>query len=477
LLLTNLWSRYNNDDEGDGMTRRRHAGRRIARAAGTLLILGLTAPAVRPQAAATTDRAFTLDNGLRVVLLERRTLPLINVVAAVGVGTKDETDAVSGVTHLLEHTILFRGTEIRSGSEVAADIRRHGAYFNAHTGQDIATFELTSPAEFADFALRNQKEILFNLKIAPPQLDAEKDVILEEIRQIEDDPFRIASSLVYQNLFPGHPYANPIYGRADILKALTAADVEAFYRRFFVPANTALAIVGDFGLDDMEAKVREVFGPLPRSDFKPAPLEAPAALPKTVEIHLERDVEEGYLVIGAAGPDYNNTDQYASDVLTEALGHGLSPMLVQALRGGRRDLVSSVSMSYVALKRAGAFLVYAALDPKNMDAAKREALAYLRQVRNESFSKAEFQGEAKDMAYEHLEGARNELRIAVQKAWESGLGLAQSLAMHMMLNETSSRIDYLERIARITPTDLRRIGTRYLSRAEYVVVTVLPRSK
>ncbi len=433
------------------------------------------APARPGRDAASKDRVLTLDNGLRVVLLERRNLPLVNVVVAVGAGTKDETAASSGVTHLLEHYILFRGTELRSGNQVAADIRRHGAYFNAHTGQDLALFELSAPAEYADFALRNQREILFNLKISADQVEAEKDVILEEIRQIEEDPFRIGGSLVYQNLFPGHAYANPVYGKPEVLKTLGAADVEAFYKRLFVPANAALAVVGDFGLDDMEARVRAVFGPLPKTDFRPAPLPSPPPLPKTVTIELERDVEEGYLVIGTAGPDYNSPDQYASDVLTEALGRGLSPKLVQALRGGRRDLVNSVTMSYIALKKAGAFIVYASLDPKNMEAAKREALAYLRRVRNESFSKNEFQGEEQAYAYEHLAGARNELRIAVQKAWESGLGLAQSLAMHIMLNETPSRIDYLERIAKVSPSDLRQMGARYLSRAEYVVVTVKPR--
>lgn len=448
-------------------------------ATGLLIVLAvvLAAPARPFQAAAAKDRVLTLDNGLRVVLLERRNLPLVNVVVAVGAGTKDETEAVSGVTHLLEHYILFRGTELRSGDQVAADIRRHGAYFNAHTGQDLALFELSAPAEHADFALRNQREILFNLKIEAGQVEAEKSVILEEIRQIEDDPFRLGGSLVYQNLFPGHPYASPVYGRPEVLKMLTVADIEAFYKRLFVPANAALSVVGDFGLDDMEARVRAVFGPLPRGEFKPAPLSPPALLPKTVEIDLEMDVEEGYLVVGTAGPDYNSPDQYASDVLTQALGRGLSPKLVQALRGGRRDLVSSVTMSYIALKKAGAFVVYASLDPKNMEAAKRETLAYLRRIRGESFSQNEFRGEEQAYAYEHLEGARNELRIAVQKAWESGLGLAQSLAMHVMLNETPSRIDYLERIAKVSPTDLRQIGARYLSRAEYVVVTVKPRAK
>jgi predicted Zn-dependent peptidase len=441
-----------------------------------ILLMALWAP-LGSQEAGTKDKSFTLDNGLRVILLERHNLPLINIVAAVNAGTKDETEATSGITHLLEHYVLFRGTEIRSGNEVARDIRRHGAYFNAHTGQDLAVFEISVPAENAAFALNNQRDILFNLKLTQADLDAEKEVILEEIRQIEDDPFRFGSALVYQNLFPGHPYAHPVYGRAETLKSLKVEDVARFYRQLFIPANTALAVVGDFDMAALETQIREVFGTVGKSEFAPSPPAKPAPLPKTIEIALERDVEEGYLVIGAAGPDYNDRNQYAADVLTQALGQGISPLLVQALRGGRRDLVNTVGMSYIALKKAGAFLLYATLDPKNMSAAKREAISYLRRVRNESFSKEEFLGEEKQFAYDHLESARNELRIAVEKAWESGLGLAQSLAMHMMLNETSAPIDYLDRIAAVSPTDLRQIGTKYLSRNEIVVVTVVPRKK
>ena len=75
-------------------------------------------------------------------------------------GTKDESDETSGLVHILEHYILFRGTEFRSGSEISQDIRRHGAYFNAHTSLDLATFEMSLPAEYADFALRNQNFLL-----------------------------------------------------------------------------------------------------------------------------------------------------------------------------------------------------------------------------------------------------------------------------------------------------------------------------
>jgi zinc protease len=431
----------------------------------------------RPASETPAVKSLTLENGLRVILLERHNLPLVNVVAAVDAGAKNETDASSGISHVLEHYVLFRGTEMRSGGDVAREVRRHGAYFNAQTGQDLSVFEISLPAEHADFALANQKDILFHLKLTPAELDAEKEVILEEIRLIEDDPFRCGASLVFQNLFPGHPYRMPVYGRAEAIKALTVDDVDRFYRARYVPSAMALAVVGDFAIADMEAKVRAVFGPVPRVEPIPSPLTRPSPLPKTIEIDLERDVEEGYLIIGAAGPDYNDADQFAADVLTQALGQGLNPMLNIALRGGRRDLIHTVQMSFTSLKRAGAFIVYLTLDPNNLAAAKKETVSFLRQVRGASFSKEEFFGEQRRYAYEHLESARNELRMDVQRAWESGLGLGYSLAMHALLNESAGGIDYLERIARVQPPDLRKIGSKYLSRSEYVIVSVRPKKK
>ncbi len=451
-----------------------HRGR-FRLAAAIVFIAALSAPAFQDPPSP-SDKTFTLDNGLRVFLLERRNLPLVHAVAAVNAGTKDETDATSGLTHLLEHAVLFRGTDVRSGNQVARDIRRHGAYFNAHTGQDLTLFEISVPAEHAAFALRNQKDILFHLRLTAEELDAEKEVIAEEILRIEDDPFRRGSALINQNLFPGHPYGRPVYGRRESLEALTLEDVEGFYRRFYVPGNMALAVVGDFRIAEMEAEVRAVFGPVPHAERPDTPLSPPSPLSKTVEIALEMDVEEGYLVVGAAGPDYSNPDQFAADVLTQSLGQGLSPMLVQALRGGSRDLIHSAFMNYAALKRAGAFIVFLTLDPRWMSAAKREAIDFLRRVRSLNFSKEEIMGqEAKDAIFEHLESAKNGLRIAVEKAWESGLGLAQSLAMHMLLRESPAPIDYLQRVARVTPSDLRTIGSRYLSRNAFVVVSITPK--
>lgn len=431
-----------------------------------------------PSSPAAVEKLLTLDNGLRVYLLERRATPLVNIVAAVNAGSKDETEATSGVIHLLEHYVLFRGTEERSGNEVAKDIRRHGAYFNAHTGQDLATFEISLPAEHAEFGLRNQKEILFNLKITQDEVEDEKEVILQEFRQLRDDPFRYGGALVYQNLFPGHPYGKPILGTEASLKALTREAVEEFYRRFFVPGNAVLAVVGDFALAEMEAKVKAVFGDVPKGDVVLTPLEKALPPPKTVEIEEALDVQEGYLIIGALGPDYNDPDQFAGDVLAQTLGHGLYPLLLKPLRSPR-DLAHAVTTTYIALKKAGAFVAYITLDPKNLNAAKREALNYLRRtLRSENFSKEDFvPSEERQEAFDHLEYAKNELRFAVQQAWESGLGLARALAHHVLLNDQGSKINYLEEVAKTTSSDLRKVGAKYFGRSEYVVVSVVPKKK
>jgi zinc protease len=422
------------------------------------------------------EKYFVLDNGLKIFLYERHNVPLVHIVAAVNAGSKDETDATSGLAHLLEHYILFRGTEVRSGSQVAQDIRRHGGYFNAHTSQDLATFELSLPSESAEFGLRNQKEILFDLKFGAAEVEAEKEIIFEELGQIKDDPFRYASIRLYENLFKGHPYGRPVIGKPEAIRALTIEQIENFYRTRFVPGNCALAVVGDIALQPIEDKVREVFGTVPKADVPPPRVSHPASLSKNIEIQDELDVQEAYLIVGASGPDYNNTDQYASDVLAEILGRGVNPLLYRPLKA-TRNLVNTASMFYLTLKYGGAFCVYLTLDPNRLAAAKNQLLQFLKQVRNENFERNDVVGEDVDLVFDYLTGAKNQILFAFQKAQESGLTLAESMAMHLLLREGETAPDYLDNIKKVTSSDVRKVAAKYLSRSDYVVVAIVPKKK
>ncbi len=439
------------------------------------LLAGVLGPALLLAAVPENPgKAFALDNGLRVFLYEKRDLPLFHVVMAFDVGSKNETDATSGLVHLLEHCILFRGTANRSGTEVSADIRRHGAYFNGNTGQDISAFEISLPSEHAEFALRNQKDILFHLDLSQAEFDEEKEVILEELSQMEDDPQRNAVDLVLQALFAGHPYGRSVYGRREVIRAATAGDVLGFYRKYFVADNCAMAVVGDFATADMEKLVREVFGPLPRTGFRPEPVAMTALLKKSVSQRFERDVKEGYLFLGFVAPDYNHEDQYAMTVLTEALGRGVNPLLPVLLRS-ERESVQAVSMSYLAGRFGGAVIVSIKMDPKDMTTVERSAVFHLKRAHNESYSKKDFLPEAEMYAFDYLESAKNQIRFAAGEAEESGLQLAGSLARHMLLNTREKVGRYLDGIDRVDSGDLRRTAARYLGKGEFAAVSIVPR--
>ena len=421
-------------------------------------------------------KEYELENGLRVFLYEKHTLPLINCVVAVNLGTKDESDETSGLVHILEHYILFRGTQIRSGTQISQDIRRHGAYFNAHTGLDLAVFEISLPSEHADFALKNQKEILFNLKITQEELDEEKKVILEEVSQVQDDPMRYAASLVYQSLFKDHPYQKPVYGRKEIIEATTVEQLEEFHQNFFIPQNCTLAIVGDFKIDEMEKKVRDTFGDLDKGAATARSYEKVHFLEKNVDVKHEMDVNQAYLVFGMIGPDFNHPSQYGIDILREILAGGVNPILNARLRG-RRNLIYNTWMQHGTFKYGGAIFIYITLDPKNISLVRREVINFLKDARNFNFSKEDFVGESQLYALDYLESAKNQIKFKYHRSQEEGLLIARSLARYLHLNEIPDRGGYLKNIEKINSSDLRKVTGEYLSKGRYVIVTVLPKKK
>ncbi|MFQ6070545.1 MAG: M16 family metallopeptidase [Candidatus Aminicenantales bacterium] len=422
------------------------------------------------------SKYFELDNGLKVFLYQRGNLPLVSISVSVNLGSKDETEETNGLVHILEHIILFGGTQFRTSEEVSQDIRRHGAYFNAHTSRDVITFDISLPSEYADFALENQKEILFNLKISREEVEKEKKVILEEIAQIKDDPIKYATNLVFQHVYKNHPYQYPIYGRREVIESATVDKIEKLYKTYFTPQNCSLAVVGDFKLDEMDAKVRRTFAEVEKRDHSLPSYEKASFLEKTVEIEHKMDVNLGYLVIGMSGPDFNHPDQYGVDVLVQILGRGVAPMLGYALRG-RRNLAYSAHMAFYPEKYGGAIIIYISTDPEKLKPARSETIKFLKNSRRERYSKEDFAPDEQMYILDFLESAKNQLSLGFYEGREKSINVANSLSRFLILNESEENKGYLENIEAITSSDLRKIAGRYLARGKYVIVSILPSEK
>jgi len=418
-------------------------------------------------------KSFELDNGLRVYLYERHSVPLVNFVFAVNCGSKNETSETNGIVHILEHCILFRGTDRRTGNQIAQETRRNGAYFNAHTSRDLVFFEISLPSEKSDFALSLQKEIVFHLNLTQESLDEEKQVILEEINQLQDDPVRYGSTLAFQNLFPGHPYQKPIFGRRDVIEKIEIGQVQQFYERYFVPENSALVALGDFDMNEMESKIKDVYGGLERRGFESQEFTSPHPLTQTIEIEKRMDVNLGYLIIGMHAPDYNHPDQYAIDVLTQILGRGIRPMLYNPL-SQRRLQVNSMSMNYGSFMYGGAILITISVDPKNLNALKKEITSYFRAIPKENYSRDDYPGDAGMYAMDYLGSAKNQLLFKAHRAQENGLYVASALAQHLLMNRQSEEGNYLEQIVGLDSGDIRKAADAYMNTGRHVIVTITP---
>ena len=407
-------------------------------------------------------------------MYEKHTLPLIHCAFAFNVGSKDEEESTNGLVHILEHYILFRGTKFRSGDEVSQDIRRHGAYFNAHTGRDLSIFELTLPKEHLEFALSNQEEILFQLEFDQQALDEEKKVILEEINQLKDDPFKYATTLLYQNIFQNHPYQRPIFGREEIIQNATIDQLDKFYRKYFVPDNCALAVVGDFTIKEIEDKIKLSLGKLKSTGFTAKEFKKATPMEKTIEIEKEMDVNTAYLAIAMPAPDYSDDDQYAMDLLTECFGRGLNPMLTIPLMRNRIT-TGSLRMGYSAHLYGGTTAIFIALEPKNLKRAKNEIIRYLKQARQQDYSKTDLIGDARFYAIDYLESAKNRVLLRGEQAQENGLRIAVSMARYLHMTQNSGQKNYLDNINKTSSSDLRKVAGKYLSRKAYMIVYIVPK--
>lgn len=419
---------------------------------------------------------YTLENGLEVFLYKKTTLPVINFVFAFNVGSKNESKETSGLCHVLEHCILFRSSKFIDDKGFGPEIRRHGAYYNAHTGRDISLFEISLPSEHYEFALQILKEILFDFDLKQNDLDDEKEVILEEINRTQDDPYKTAVSVVYQNLFQNHSYQKPVYGDRDVIQKLRADQVIKFYQKYFVPNNCALAVVGDFSMEDMENKIQKILGSIPQNDLKRETFNDIEPLKKTVKTEIKMDVEMGYLAIGLNAPGYNSTDQYAADLLTEIFGKGFNPLINQPLRN-RMIKAHSLRMSYFCDKHGGAIVIFIGMDPKYLNTAETEITKYLKTSRRLNYSKSDYSSSTQYYAFDILESAKNRIKFNTEEADEQGLMIGYSLVRYLLMNEMKDRGNYLDIINNLNSSDIRQAAGNCLSQKGRVIVKIIPDKK
>ncbi len=218
-----------------------------------------------PVMAASADwQIEQLDNGLKVMILENHQVPQVNISTTISVGAKNESDYFDGATHLLEHLILFRGTEEMTGEELGDAMKRHGAYFNGYTSSDWTDFVISLPKENLDFALKIHSDMLFRSNFPAAEMDKERQAVLEEINISEDRPFSKAYRSSLKALFGEHPYSKNVLGTKERVTNIPRDSVYAYYKRYYAPNNMTMVIVGDIDPLGNFGTRKKIFRGVPR---------------------------------------------------------------------------------------------------------------------------------------------------------------------------------------------------------------------
>ncbi|MCW6008621.1 insulinase family protein [Micromonospora sp. CPCC 205371] len=323
--------------------------------------------------------AARLDNGLRVVVSEDRTAPVVAVNLWYDVGSRHEPDGQTGFAHLFEH-LMFEGSVHVPKTEHMRLIQGSGGSLNATTNPDRTNYFETVPAEHLELALWLEADRMGGLVPALTQetLDNQRDVVKNERRQrYENVPYGDAWLRLLPLLYPpGHPYHHATIGSMADLNAADLATFQAFHTTYYAPNNAVLSVVGDAPAADVFALADKYFGGVPpRDDIPPAPDGTrPAPVTAPVRETVTAEVPAPRIYLAHRTYPFGSREYDAVTVLATALGNGRGSRLYQRLADGARlaqpDYVSAYG---VDLAHAPAPLIVSATARDGVDAAALEA--------------------------------------------------------------------------------------------------------
>jgi zinc protease len=400
-----------------------------------------------------------LPNGLTVLVRRDTTAPVAAIVTYVNAGYFDETDDVVGIAHVLEH-MYFKGTPTRGVGEIARQTKAVGGYLNAATIYDHTLYYAVVPSSGFVAALDIQADAYRHSQIDAEELRKELEVIIQEAKRKVDNPGAVAIETLYELLHDRHRIRRWRIGREDGLRTFTREHLVGFYRNFYQPSSTVLAIVSDLEPELVFRHVERLYGDIPAGTPRLSPGPDESGHPGFRYRELAGDIAQTQLVMGWRTPGALHEDTVKLDMLATVLSAGRASRLYRATR--ERKLVSSISAFNYTPREIGVFAVHAEAPPERAAAALEATWDQLRRIRAEGVGDLE------------LERARRISASRWIRRLEDMEGQANYLAEWESLGNWELGERYFERMMTVSASDVVDAARRYLVDDEVSVLAYRP---
>ncbi len=407
-------------------------------------------------------RRTVLPGGLRVVTEAMPGVRSASIGVWVGVGSRDESPTLSGASHFLEH-LLFKGTPSRSALDISVELDEVGGEFNAFTAKEYTCFHARVLDEDLPLAVDVLGDMVTSSSITSEDVEAEREVILDEIAMHDDDPDDVVGNLYAEAAWGASPLGRPIAGTVASITALTREQIRRYYRSRYVPQGMVVAVAGNVEHAAVVRLVRKAFA---RNDFladssrTPLPVRRSSTRRRTTvgETVVARPFEQVNLVLGVNGLVRTDERRYALGVLNAALGGSTSSRLFQEVRE-HRGLAYSVYSYASHYADAGTFAVAVGCLPSKV----RDVLSV---VRSELGRLA-----ADGLTAEELQRGQGQLRGGLVLSLEdSGSRMSRIAKAELLYDELPSIDEVLHRVAHVSLEDVNDLARVLLSQKQTLAV-------
>lgn len=403
----------------------------------------------------------TLNNGLRVVIHEDHSAPVVAIQYWVGAGSRTESDMEAGITHLIEH-MIFKGTPTKGPGELAWAVESAGGSINAYTSLDLTVYHVTIASRFSKLGLDVLTDAIQNASFDPLELEQEKKVVLEELRMGEDRPETRLYKALFANAYRVHPYRRPIIGYEETVSKFTREDILNYVQRLYVPENMAVIVAGDVDTGAVLGWIKGLWENWERPAKKLPDIPGEPLQDSVRAVLLRQRTTETHLRLAFPIPNARHPDVPALDLLAMILGDGESSRLEKRIRTEKR-LVHTIGADSFTPLDPGLLLVHARLESGNLKDALIAIWKELMELRND------------EVGQDELDRAKLQIEASLIKAKETMSGKARLLGQFLFLHgDVNYERRYLEAVKKVSTEDIKRVAQEYLSRDRLTLAVLLP---
>jgi len=423
-----------------------------------LILLTFTGQA---QMKADDVKTFTLENGMKFLVVEDFSIPNANMYFFYKVGSRNEHQGITGLSHFFEH-MMFNGAKKYGPKQFDRTMEFNGGANNAYTTENVTVYTDWFPAASAEIMFDLEGDRISSLSIDPKMVESERGVVLSERRTgLENSPWRPLSEALQATAFQEHPYHWPVIGYEDDMKNWTQQDLERYFKTYYAPNNCVVVVSGALKMEKVKEFAKKYLEPIPA---QPAPPKVHIVEPAQTgerRITIKKEVETPYLMIGYKTPESKNEDYYALNILSSVLSSGNSSRLYASLVD-QKQLATQVATDYGDTLDPNLFNIYAVANENSKETDLEQAVyVEIEKIKNDGISEKE------------LQKIKNQKLMEFYNQVETINGKSNNIGTYeVFFGDYRKMFDAPANYNKVTVADVQRVAKKYLTKSNRTVAVL-----